>query len=205
MVQVAGLASAERAEQLLNPPQLWTRTEVLKSPCPIPSSSGVYAWYFDEVPPGVPIEGCNQLGSRFLLYVGISPREAPRNGGAPSKQSIRTRVRYHFRGNAEGSTLRLTLGCLLSDVLGIQLRRVGSGTRLTFSEGEAALSEWMGRHAAVCWVATEEPWALEAQLIGRLVLPLNLDQNTNGTFRKALSQVRAKQRERARALPTLPR
>jgi hypothetical protein len=26
--------------------------------------------------------------------------------------------RYHFAGNAEGSTLRLTLGCLLTDHLG---------------------------------------------------------------------------------------
>ena len=39
------------------------------------------------------------------------------------------RIRYHFRGNAEGSTLRLTLGCLLIKPLGIELRRVGSGKR----------------------------------------------------------------------------
>ena len=50
-----------------------------------------------------------------------------------------------YRGNAYGSTLRLTLGCLLADQLGIELRRVGSGTRLTFGDGEQALSEWMRR------------------------------------------------------------
>jgi hypothetical protein len=54
-----------------------------------------------------------------------------------------SRNRYHYRGNAEGSTLRLTLGCLLSSSLGLRLRRVGSGKRLTFADGEARLSESM--------------------------------------------------------------
>lgn len=35
------------------------------------------------------------------------------------------------REAACGSTLRLTLGCLLAEQLGIQLRRVGSGARVT--------------------------------------------------------------------------
>ncbi|MFF3911407.1 GIY-YIG nuclease family protein [Streptomyces sp. NPDC001848] len=59
-----------------------------------------------------------------------------------STQNLRKRVRYHYRGNAAGSTLRLTLCCLL----GLELRRVGSGNRLTFGKsGEASLSP--GR----CW------------------------------------------------------
>ena len=48
---------------------------------------------------------------------------------------MRERIRYHYQGNAEGSTLRLTLGCLLSEELDIELRRVGSGKRMTFAEG----------------------------------------------------------------------
>ncbi|MET9440781.1 GIY-YIG nuclease family protein [Streptomyces sp. NPDC006610] len=53
-----------------------------------------------------------------------------------STQNLRKRVRYHYRGNAAGSTLRLTLGCLL----GLELRRVGSGKRMTFGKaGEAIL------------------------------------------------------------------
>jgi hypothetical protein len=51
--------------------------------------------------------------------------------------------------NAEGSTLRLTLGCLLADELGIELRRVGSGKRFTFSTGEKRLSEWMEANARI--------------------------------------------------------
>ncbi|WP_323183900.1 MULTISPECIES: GIY-YIG nuclease family protein [unclassified Streptomyces] len=54
-----------------------------------------------------------------------------------SAQNLRKRVRYHYRGNAAGSTLRLTLGCLL----GLELRRVGSGKRMTSGKaGEAAMS-----------------------------------------------------------------
>ena len=89
--------------------------------------------------------------------------------------------------------------------LGIQLRRVGTGTRLTFSEGEDVLSEWMRCHATVCWVTTQEPWLLETRLINDLKLPLNLDQNTNSQFRSSLSQLRAQARQRARSMPIVPR
>ncbi|MFJ8030526.1 GIY-YIG nuclease family protein [Streptomyces sp. NPDC096032] len=66
---------------------------------------------------------------------------------------------YKFRGNAEGSTLRLSLGCLLD----LELRRVGSGKRLTFGQaGEAKLSQWMADNARVCWVEHDEPWTLES-------------------------------------------
>jgi len=140
-----------------------------------------------------------------LLYVGSSPKAQPKNGAKPSSQSLRTRVRYHYRGNAEGSTLRLTLGCLLSSPLGIELRRVGSGQRFTFSEGEQILSDWMGRHARVCWTVFEQPWLVETQLIDQFVLPLNLDQNKNSGFRVELSSLRAEQRAQARNLPVISR
>ena len=81
-------------------------------------------------------------------------------------------------GNAEGSTLRKTLGCLLSDELGIQLRRVGSGRRRTFAEGEQGLSAWMADNAFVSWVVREHPWELEDNLIASLDLPLNLEGNS---------------------------
>jgi hypothetical protein len=40
---------------------------------------------------------------------------------------VRQQLWTHYAGNAEGSTLRKTLGCMLAEQLGIQLRRVGSG------------------------------------------------------------------------------
>ena len=112
---------------------------------------------------------------------------------------------YHFRGNAEGSTLRLTLGVLLSERLGLELRRVGSGTRRTFSAGESVLSEWMAAHARVSFIEHPEPWLLEEELIAGLDLPLNLDQNNVHPFRPVLSGLRSAAKKRAAELPVLPR
>jgi hypothetical protein len=41
-----------------------------------------------------------------------------------STQNLRKRVRYHYRGNAAGSTLRLTLGLLF----GLALRHVAAAS-----------------------------------------------------------------------------
>lgn len=143
-------------------------------------------------------------GDRTLLYVGISPKAPPLNGKPPSRQTMRSRVRYHYTGNAEGSTLRLTLGVLLAEELGIELRRVGSGTRHTFSTGEQRLSEWMSEHAFVTITEHPEPWVLEERLIAEWSLPLNLDQNSH-PFRPTLSAMRSAARQRAKALAVLPR
>jgi hypothetical protein len=63
----------------------------------------------------------------------------------------------------------------------------------------------MARHARVCWTVSEQPWLVETELIGRLVLPLNLDQNKDSGFRVQLSKLRAGQRAQARNLPVIPR
>lgn len=134
-----------------------------------PRSAGVYAWYFREVPPSIPTAGCVVRHESTLLYAGIAPKAPPRNGTPASERTLRHRLRYHMNGNAEGSTLRLTLGCLLRESLGTDLRRVGSGTRRTFADAEQRLSAWMEANALVCWVETSQPWLLEAELIGQSV------------------------------------
>jgi hypothetical protein len=148
---------------------------------------------------------CSQHDGLTLLYAyaGISPNQPPRNGRPASKQSLRQRIRYHYTGNAEGSTLRKTLGCLLAAELGIQLRRVGSGNRLTFADGEQELSRWMAENAFVSWVVHSSPWELEDQLIATLDLPLNLQGNSRNQFHPVLTRVRAKCVEEAKALPIL--
>ncbi|MEU7833676.1 GIY-YIG nuclease family protein [Nonomuraea sp. NPDC049129] len=175
--------------ELLAPVKLWKAVEVLTRSCPVPAAAGIYGWHFTEPPhPTLPADR--------LLYVGIAPR---RMATRASSQNLRGRVRYHFRGNAEGSTLRLSLGCLL----GLELRRVGSGKRLTFGQaGEKELTAWMAEHARVCWIEHDEPWTGETELIARLDLPLNLDQNRRHAFYSYLSGLRASARARARSLPT---
>jgi hypothetical protein len=144
----------------------------------VPARPGVYAFYFDEPPPGIESKDCHHIGQHTLLYVGIAPKAPPLNGRAPSKSHLRQRLRTHYGGNAEGSTLRRTLGCLLSTQLAIQLRRVGSGIRYTFTNpGEQLLDDWMKQHAFVTWVETSAPWELEKSLLSDLRLPLNVEDN----------------------------
>ena len=188
----------------LKPEKLWSRKEVLANPSPVPREPGVYAWFFRSVPPNIPVEGCLEVHGHKLLYVGIAPKPPPKNGRLPSTQGLWDRVRYHYRGNAEGSTLRLSLGCLLSEELGLELRRVGSGNRMTFGkEGEDRLSEWLQHNAFISWVIDPEPWKLEEKLIADSSLPLNLDQNRDHPFHPVLSEIRKSAKRRARELPIL--
>jgi hypothetical protein len=111
-----------------------------------------------------------------------------------------------MRGNAEGSTLRLTLGCLLQEKLGIELRRVGSGSRMTFTiPGEEKLSAWLDENAFVCWYVHPRPWEPEEELIRIIPLPLNLQGNKSHPFHPVLSAIRSKAKEKARSLPVVAR
>jgi hypothetical protein len=191
---------------LLSPKRLFSRSEVLTKPSPVERQSGVYAWFFKSVPASVPTKDCIKFNDLTLLYVGISPKAPPLNGAKPSSQNLWHRVRYHYSGNAEGSTLRLTLGCLLSEELGIQLRRVGSGTRMTFtSAGEAKLSDWMEQNAFVTWIEHPTPWLLEDELIQGESLPLNLQGNQSHPFHTQLSNIRSEQKLKAKELPVMVR
>ncbi len=152
----------------------------------------------------MPVGGTHRTEIGYLLYVGIAPREPRRSDSKPSSQNLRGRISNHFRGNASGSTLRMTLGSLLARELGIQLRRTGSGERFMFSDGEAALSDWMAEHARVRWLVDAARWRVEARFISELVLPLNLDQNKHSGFCASLSAARAEQKRTALELPVLP-
>ena len=83
---IAGVAFGE----LLDPSAVFDRDQVLHRPSPVPRMPGVYAWYFDSVPPGVPTDSCHVIDGLPLLYVGISPKAPPGNGSAPSRQTIRS-------------------------------------------------------------------------------------------------------------------
>nr|WP_285613360.1 hypothetical protein [Actinokineospora globicatena] len=138
-----------------------------------------------------------------VLYVGIAPKPVPRNGARASRRTIRDRVKEHLRGNAEGSTLRLTLGCLLADQLGLELRRVGSGNRLTFVHGEQVLNDWLDAHARVSYLAVDSPRDVERVVIEREYLPLNLSDNRHNPFFEELTRIRKDAKAAARALPVV--
>jgi len=83
------------------------------------------------------------------------------------------------------------------------LRRVVSGKRLTFADGEDILSDWMAENAFVTWCVDPAPWVAEERLISEVSLPLNLDMNKEHPFREALSGIRNAAKESARELPIL--
>jgi hypothetical protein len=194
----------DEARSFLAPERVLTREEVLARPSPVPKEGGVYGWWFNRIPPGVDASRCRTSGGLTLLYTGISPKRPPTNGRAPSQGQLRQRLETHYMGNASSSTLRKTLGCLLADELGIQLRRVGSGSRRTFVEGEQLLSQRMGEHALVSFVVRDRPWELEDHLIESLDLPLNLQGNRHNRFHRQLTEVRARCVTAANALPVIP-
>jgi hypothetical protein len=188
----------------LSPERLWRRQEVLSRPSPVPAVPGVYGWWFDRLPMPMDTSGCRTYRGATLLYTGISPKRPPMNGRAPSRGQLRQRIVTHYAGNAEGSTLRKTLGCLLTAQLGIQLRRVGSGSRRTFLDGEQTLSSWMAEHALVSFVPHKRPWELEDQLIASLDLPLNLEGNSRNPFHVQLTDIRKRAVAIANELPVVP-
>ena len=146
----------------------------------------------------MPVEGCHKALGHTLLYVGIAPKQTKGEAVKPSIRTLRHRMRDHFSGNAEGSTLRLTLGCLLSETIKIQLRRVGSGRRRTFTNpGEIVM-----RHARVAWAAVDEPWMVEKMLLSMVALPLNLQGNTH-PFVCTLKSIRRSAKEAAQELPVV--
>ncbi|WP_342665939.1 GIY-YIG nuclease family protein [Streptomyces sulphureus] len=59
----------------------------------------------------------------------------------------------------------------------------------------------MTEYVRVCWLEHPEPWTVEADLISRLDLPLNLDRARRNPFHPRLTELRARARQRARELP----
>ena len=190
---------------LLHPKKLYSREDILKSPNPVPSQNGIYAWYFKSTPNIDIFKKYYQIETNTkasflkdsfkfkdyqLLYIGISPKDIK------SKNNIRNRIRGHMNGNSYGSTLRLSLGCLLSNELNITLNKYGSS--IHFGEGEEKLSKWINHNAFVTFQTCEEPWNVEDEAIRTLLLPLNIRDNDKSVFKKPLETIRKNAKSMAR-------
>lgn len=168
---------------------------MLTRPSPVPLQSGIYAWFFKEIPGDIPTAGCYKSNNKVLLYVGISPTRSDSN------HNLRKRFFHHYAGNCEGSTLRRTLGVLLEKQSGFPLRRVGSGKRITLTHrGEQYLDQWMEENAFVCWIEHPRPWDIEEVIIKSLRCPLNIRGNDH-PYVSELIQIRKRALERARRMP----
>src|SRR5690554_2858813 len=190
-------------EQLKNPELLVARSEVIGKSTQVPKESGIYAWYFKSLPHTDinEIDGLHLHKGWYLLYVGISPSKPPANGKPPSKGTLRRRINNHMKGNASTSTLRLSLGCLLSESLGIELSQVKK--KFNFLLDESKLSDWLEKNVKVTWVTHNEPWMIEEDVIFSLKPPLILRDNPGNPFYKTLYIARKEVRDKARKLATL--
>jgi hypothetical protein len=176
-----------------------SRTDIVERRIQLPQAPGVYVWCFRTIPPGVPALNCLSHGEWVMLYVGISPDSRSKPN---SRQGLRSRIRHHLCGNAEGSTLRRTLGILLLEQSGFPLRRVGSGKRITLTHlGEQWLDRWLDENALLLWRAVDQPWHLEEQIIADVSCPLNLRGNEAHPFNKKLKEVRYTAISEARKTP----
>jgi hypothetical protein len=175
------------------------RSQFLSGTVEIPNAPGVYLWCFRQPLPGVPLKDCLTHEDWPMLYVGISP---DKRSNPNSRQGLRARLRYHLSGNAEGSTLRRTLGILLSEQSGFPLRRVGSGKRMTLTHlGEQSLDSWLNDNALIFWRTLDEPWYLEDEIMQSVSCPLNLRGNEHHPFIATLRAARAAAISVARSTP----
>ncbi len=192
-------AVSRRLESITNPVALYSRPEIISTPSRPPSVPGIYAWFFKDIPGNTLIDDCVTKGPLTLLYVGISPDKI---GKPNSRQNLRRRITTHFQGNAEGSTLRRSLGVLQAEKSGYPLRRVGSGKRMTLTHsGEQWLDDWMTENAFVCWLEHQAPWEFEDELLGSLSLPLNIKGNRDHPFARVLTEARIQAIRNAREWP----
>jgi len=159
------------ADDLLRPKRLWTRSFG-------PSIPGTKrAWHLRLVLSGtrccslIIVHKLRRATIALHWYLAIGPTDQ-RKGSKHSITASPDSLSLHRK--RRGLHARLSLGCLLAEKLDIELRRVGSGKRLTFSSGETRLSEWMEENARVAWQICKEPWELEEQLIHSLGLPTKL-------------------------------
>ncbi len=185
------LSVEEVIEKLTNPERLYSCEEVLVKPSPVPKESGVYAWYFKDIPPLVPTDGCAVKDGKTLLYVG-------------SAKVLRVRIRKHCDGEARRSTLRMSLGALLHENLPDLFYKLDKKNTKKYhypENGEDYLSLWMKENAFVCWVEYEnENYAsVEEDIIEELRTPFN---KRRGEVRVSgiVGDMRDKARQKAKEL-----
>ena len=175
------LEVANKVSYFCEPGVLADPRDILANRSSVPKEPGVYGWYFDSIPPKIPMADYIEIDGHDLLYVGITNTD------------MRRRIlSEHLGRSAFASTLRLSLGCLLSESLGIKLQAKGSKSFWFGADGEEKLTDWMITHARVDFLSDPNPEDVEKQAFrsyGNL-LPLNLKENTANPFHADLTDIR---------------
>jgi hypothetical protein len=175
-------SETQEVSQIEVPSVLFRVRDVMARPSAAPNESGIYSWWFDDLP-GVPLDkSAEQMGFK-LAYVGIASHKPA------SRRTLRHRLRNHCRGPIATSTLRRSLAAVLSEYLDLHPYREGKKVRLPAQE-EERLSTWLEDHGRVAWLASSMPWVWEQRLLkSGLAPPLNIQGNGH-EFAKELSALR---------------
>jgi hypothetical protein len=173
------------AERILYPLTLHSASDVRTAP----ASPGVYGWWMRKDALNVPDAPYQEQDGHQLLYVGISPRK-PSAAGRVSKSTLRERLVTHATKDASRSTLRRTLGVLLTEEVGLTLG-VHSGREHYGPKGEALISRWLIENARVAWAVDPRPWVAEDELLEDATLALNLDGRSDAFARSISDRRRA--------------
>lgn len=176
------------ASRILHPEQL-ARTV---SASAAPKEKGIYCWWFAPGSLPVPAAPYEKVEGFELLYVGIAP------SSSTSKSLLRPRLVRHATGDASRSTLRLTLGVLLTDELGLTLG-IHKARPNWGPDGEAKLNRWMSEHARIAWAVHPEPWTVEDELLANATLALNINGRSD-SFARELKDRRTNARRTARSV-----
>jgi len=87
-------------------------SDILATKIPVWQRKGVYAWYFDELPPYIPSNEYININGWTLLYVGIAGEKRPDSSG-----TLQSRIKEKHLANGGESSLRYSLGALLTGLL----------------------------------------------------------------------------------------
>ena len=148
---------------------------------------GVYGILFDCGQLLLECSGWLEFDERFpvcmdgfdLLYVGAS------------LDPLRRRVLCHLTGNTRTSSLRMTVGAILSRELELEPTGAGNRTCYDFGAGEARLTEWLVNHTRVGLIPTPNPFGLEKTILRDVPLPFNISERRRHPYSKFLMAVRA--------------
>lgn len=178
------------AAPLLQPAELLSVARLLADRNKVPDEPGIYAWWFKDALPEVPLDDTLSFDNHRLLYVGIAPRK-PSASGSESKSTLRRRIlRNHLGHRLASSTLRRSLAMLLKGGLDLDISRNTADKLVMPRSHEDRLTDWLIANAALTILPTPQPWQLEAALIQQgPAFPLNLAGSSH-PFRERLSGLR---------------
>lgn len=118
-----------------------------------------------------------------VIYTGITGKSLQ---GRDSKQ--------HFNGNAEGSTVRSSVGALLGFKNTFRITKKGKTKKTKYKiDQEVQISDWMKGNLIMYYIESEDYTENEDKLINHFNPPLNLRGNRNienRDYRKLLSELR---------------